>query len=74
MTFVWFLAIQVSGCCQAGQFVVVALCIVVNDALVVVAFCVINIFIASHVIDIVSIIDNKWSMGGGGVGVCLPRL
>jgi hypothetical protein len=59
LTFIWFVAIQVSGRCQVGQFVVVALCIIVNDALVILAFYGIGVFATSHVVVIVSIVDNK---------------
>jgi hypothetical protein len=64
LIFVWFVAIRVSGRCQVGRFVVVALCIVIVDALVIYTFCVVGVFVTSHVVIVVGIVDNKWSMGG----------
>ncbi len=72
MIFVWFIAVQVSGCRQVRRLVVVALCIIFVVALLIVAFCVVGTLITFHVL-VVGIVDNKWSMGGV-VGVCLPQL
>jgi hypothetical protein len=71
LIFVWFVAIQVSGRCQIGRFVSVALCIAVIIALVVIALCDISVVVSSYIVIVIGIIDNKWSMGGVVV-VCLP--
>ena len=68
MVSIWFVAIQVSGCFQVEQFVVVALRIVA-----VIALCVIDAVVTSHIVIVVSIVDYKWSIGGV-VGVCPPPL
>ena len=60
---VWFVAIQDSDHCQVRRFVIVTLCIVVDVALAVVAFCVVGIIVTSYLVIVVGIIDNKCSMG-----------
>ena len=59
LIFVWFTVIQVSGRCQVGRFVGVALYIVIAVALVVIAFCVVVVVVTSHVVIVIGIVDYK---------------